>query len=247
MKTYNTVRTSIVLAISLGVNFGCSQLFGGKGKDDDDQLRGVALLALLSSTSACTLGGVSFTVSSGSVTCKDGMASGTGTLVAATTSSTIVSVEFTSVITSGGRVDVIGGASSSALSDGPLVRMATAGNAAFSKDRAANKTFNTAFTAPTAGASSTVCVEMHLDETDVHAVTNKGTCPTAGTGTDASAAASCSATFFNSEGGVCTGSTGNNAGGALPGNKWGLSLNNATISGVNITPSSFNGGKRYNG
>lgn len=89
---------------------GCGSLLGKNDSDDDKQLQGAAILALLTSNQ-CSFDGVAFTAGSG-VTCAAGAASGTGILVPSTTSSGDLSLQMTFTVASGGSVEILNNVSS---------------------------------------------------------------------------------------------------------------------------------------
>lgn len=68
----------------------------------------------------------------------------------------------------------------------------------------------------------------------------KGACPSSVTAMDNSV--NCSASVFNSEAGVCTGSTGTLSNNNKSGNAWGFVLTNATITEIRR-----NSSNRYSG
>lgn len=209
----------------------CSALLNQK-TDDDSQLLTVGLLAAVASQ--CTLGGITFIPGAG-VTCSGGTASGTGTLTASTTAAHEQVAQVTAVISSGGKIDYVSSASGSALADGAYIRISTAGNSVSSPNRSTSRSFNTAFTVPSAGASETYCMQIHIHSGSTEGYAFKSACPVNAVG--GATGDSCTSTFFNWQATTCTGAAGSTAGGSSAGSTWGYVLQSATITSVSI-PSS---------
>lgn len=229
---YGRVFRLAVLCTALAP-LSCGALISQKS-DDDSQTLAAALAAAALLGQSCTLGGVTFTAGSG-VTCANGTASGTGTLTASTNNAHEQVVQFSSTIQSGGKVDYVSEASSSALTDGAFIRLSTGGNSASSPNRSASKTFNTAFAAPSAGVSETYCLQIHIHSGNAESYALKTSCPT--NAMSGAAGDSCSASFFNWQATTCTGASGSTAGGTGAGQKWGFVLQNAAITSVSIPAS----------
>jgi len=230
-------RIAILLCAALAFQ-GCGTLLGSKDSDDDQQLQGAAILALLTQNQ-CSFNGVSFTAGSG-VTCAGGAASGTGTLIPSTTSSGDLSLQITFSVASGGSVEIQNNVASvnSGLTAGFSLLAGTGTRRA--RDGAGNtKTFAAAFTI-SPDVSQQYCVDFHTEGSEQHVVMVKGACPSTVTNMDNTV--SCSASIFNSEATTCTGSAGTLSNNNKPGSAWGFILTNVVITEIRR-----NSSNRYSG
>ena len=190
---------------------------------DDDQARGVALLAALG---GCSINGISLSASG--VSCSGGVASGTGTLTAAGPSDHTLSMELQFSLGSGGSLQVLGGSNLSAA-DGVINR----GIGFLINPAAAAPLGITDVGTPALGLAGatdqdqTFCLEIHLDETYGHIVGKPAVCPH---GTEASGSQALDKDGDDDPGG---GAHGANRG-------WGFILTNASVRSI-----ALNAGRRF--
>jgi len=218
---FRSGRAMAFLLMPLFFAAACGPFLGEGDDRDDEQVRGALLLELIGA--GCEIGGHYFDAF-GELNCNGGIARGTGTLTARSNSREVHSMELIFQMGETGGLEVIGGARAGDAESGTIAR-----GHGFAINAGAARGFGPAVIGiNSVGAPgeevSVWCLEMHLDENDVHLLGVPAPCPH-----DPTASAA-----YNSENDLGGAGLGN---GPAQGRAWGFILQNATIYRISINPS----------
>ena len=213
--------TNILIIGLLAFVMNCTQLasalgVGAEEESQDDQLLAAAVLLALQSDDddcACQIGNQCFVPSSG-INCAGGSATGTGTLVANTSSGEFVSLSVNITLTAtSGTVDFNTGVSGDVSSKNTGVTVNNGTHRYFGNSGATDAAFTGNATSASTTSAVNYCLEAHLAEG--HVIIRSGGCPST----------------IPADGTVAPAEE-NTSIGADTGRSWGFILNNATIDSV---------------